>query len=279
MVCASNCFAYQGIMGMFKLEGNMWVQHLSLGSFTVTGNNEPAWFENGFQKVSGMNSSMHKVQFSAGFYTNCPYSLHLSYSNFANNLLKCGICIALYCTSGVITTSNIINNNSPLQYGIVRVALTGSYSISLCVFRENDNTLFYVESGFLSVSSCFIHHTGLYSVLTKAQTFNNSGIATCTFQLKFFKTLFCYADSPVNNTNSEEDTLDGTPFRTFPKDYSEGSASNFWMFSSILMVLVIIAGLYFHLVYSKHQDNSSPNTDKMKNEKNKGRYGVNPYKD
>ena len=54
--------------------------------------------------------------------------------------------------------ANIVHSNSPSQYGVVYVHGAVSKKIMYCIFKNNQNYLFYVNGGSLEVSHSFIDH-------------------------------------------------------------------------------------------------------------------------
>ena len=114
-------------------------------------------FYQGIQNVSNLNSSFNQNYANSGFYYFDPTSMNSIYCTFYNNSVKSNTCIQLLRKTGKIILSNFINNNSPLGYGVIFISSNGNYNMIECIFEKNYNTLFYVNTGLLTISNCIIN--------------------------------------------------------------------------------------------------------------------------
>jgi len=116
--------------------------------------------------------------------------------------------------------ANIVHNNSPSQYGVVFVSGAGSRKMMYCIFKNNQNTLFYIDSGSLEVSHSFIDHSGSFSTSTAVSTSNNNSFTNAiTYQLQFFDDLHCNADIPLIQRSLEETLRDEEEVRDIMSEY------------------------------------------------------------
>jgi len=201
MICANRCSCGASSSGhlayLIASQVNK-IDYLSVSncSHTTSG----IWsirLDNGNQRVDNTNSSMNNVIRVSGigfFYTS---SFTCSYCTFSNNKLSDGICIYFRTSSGIMTFSNIVHNNSPSGYGIVDV-FEGSPKMHYCIFQDNQNTLFSVRSGSLEVSHSFISYSGMLSTSTQVSMANNNSLSKReTYQIPFFNSHYCNADSTI----------------------------------------------------------------------------------
>jgi len=115
--------------------------------------------------------------------------------------------------------ANIVHNNRPSQYGVVLVYGAGSKMMMYCIFKKNQNTLFWVLSGSLEVSHSFIDHPSQSLSYGAVSTSNkNSFTNTITYQLQFFNSNHCNADIPIEQRSLEE-TIKRTIEDTFKMTY------------------------------------------------------------
>ena len=74
-----------------------------------------------------------------------------------------------------------------------------------CIFKNNQDTLFYVHEGSLEVSHSFIEHSSQSLSYGAVSTSNNNSFTnTITYQLQFFNSLHCYADIPLGQRSLDE---------------------------------------------------------------------------
>lgn len=98
--------------------------------------------------------------------------------------------------------TNIVHNNSP-SLGVVYGDGAGQKKLMYCIFQNNQNYLFYINSGFIEVSHSIIDHlSSLFSTNIAVTTEeNNSFFKSSTYQMKFFNSLFCNIDNPDRTTD------------------------------------------------------------------------------
>ena len=75
--------------------------------------------------------------------------------------------------------ANIVQNNSPSRYGVVYAREEGSRLMMFCIFKNNQDTLFYVHEGSLEVSHSFIEHS--------SQSLSYGAVSTlCSILIRLF---------------------------------------------------------------------------------------------
>jgi len=204
MVCANRCSCGLSNYGPFAYISASQTNHVeylsaSFCSHTFSGYRS-FWIQSGNQRVDSTNSSMNYVFQVSSIYIQSPSSFSSSFCTFSNNQASSNICIYIYSTSGtlLISYSNIVHNNSPTNYGVVSVyGSGGSKNMMFCIFQNNSNRLFYINSGSLEVSHSFIEHSSSFSSLTPVSTaINNSFMKRETYHIQFYNSLHCNTDFP-----------------------------------------------------------------------------------
>jgi len=233
MICANSCscgtcFSGGCNCGHFaSLSASQMnqVEYLSVSKCShTTSGKESISLYSGNQRVDNTNSSMNNAERVSGIDISSPSSFTSSYCTFSNNKVKYNTCIYFSSTSGTISMSyaNIVHNNSPsldiFSGGVVYVSGTGSRKMMYCIFKNNQNTLFFVYEGSLEVSHSFIDHTGTFSYKTSVSTStNNSFTNRITYQLPFFKLLYCFADNPISEATPARSYVEHSQIQTaFP---------------------------------------------------------------
>lgn len=91
-----------------------------------------------------------------------------------------------------MSSTNIVNNNSPNGNGVVFLAGGGSLKMLYCIFQNNQNYLLCLFGGSLEVSHSFIDHpTSFSATLSISTTMNNSFIRTQTYFIVYPGSQFC----------------------------------------------------------------------------------------
>jgi len=200
MICANRCSCgasssyHSGYLSASHLNQVEYLS-ISLCSHSATGYN-PIRVHSGNQRFDNTNSSMNSVYMVSGVCISSPTSCKSSHCTFSNNKASDWVFIDSISNSGSLSSANIVNNNCPNRYGVVY--LNGVLpTLDYCIFQNNQNTLFCVFSGSLEVSHSFISHSSSFSSLTSVSTsINNSLTNTITYEICFFTSYHCNADSP-----------------------------------------------------------------------------------
>ena len=171
--------------------------------------------ELGNQSYGNTNSSMNNGYRGSSISFSTQSSSTISHCTFSNNKVSERICLEFISASGTISMSytNIINNNSP-SYGVVTVSGAGSRKMMYCIFKDNQNCLFYVSGGSIEVSHSFIDHAlSSFSTSTSVTTDTNNTLTNqMTYQLQFFNSHYCNADTTFSTPlNTIEQILLGSP--------------------------------------------------------------------
>jgi len=197
MVCAHDCNAqYNNFARIDALNTNI-VEYLSIAACAISGGGYQSFRLNcGDQFVTNSNSSLNSALRYTGLFIVDPNSFICKYSTFSNNKATEYTCIYLSGKSGTITSSNIVHNDSPTGSAIVRSL--GNHYITFSIFYGNSHRLFIIESGTLSVSSCFISHSSTLTIGTFVSYTNNTNTYTNAYKIPFFNSYFCHAEIKIN---------------------------------------------------------------------------------
>jgi len=206
-ICANSCYTLlYGHFGILfsHLENEIFFLSVSNCSYSKSGF-FPVSFYDGFQKLFESNFSNNYAYSTSGIVIGNPQSLESGGCSFYNNSSLNDVCICFSRKSGTLSNSNIVKNNSPNTKGVIFVEENGDYIINNCIFKANDNSLMFVEKGFLTLSNCFISHHESITGNTAITITNCSETATSTYFQQFFQSFFCIVENPY---------VDPTPFRT-----------------------------------------------------------------
>ena len=195
-ICASKCFAlaYQHFAYLYSSQ----INQIELLSLALCSNSTAGYRSisilSGKQRVDYSNFSRNNAIKHSTIAFDHPDSLSSSFCTFSNNNVSENICIYFFICSGSLSFSNIVNNNSPSNYGIM-CSKQGSPKIQYCIFSQNENTLFCIFSGSLEVSHSYIFHHSDFSTSMAVLTSNNNTFSyKQTYQIQFFKSHYCNAD-------------------------------------------------------------------------------------
>jgi len=212
MICAFRCSSYNSRFSFLKASLENQVEYISVSNCSHDPSGfYPIYLSLGIQRVDYTNSSMNSARYYSGIGINSPAAFTSSHCTFSNNKASDGICVYFEHNSGSMSSANIVHNNCPSSsHGVVHVF--GAYIMSYCIFQGNQNLLFYIYSGSLSISNSFIDHSGFTSTGV-----NNSLTNTKTYQLQYFSSHYCNADIPIIKT--ELKTFDKTNTIPFSLKY------------------------------------------------------------
>jgi len=254
-ICANNCSASAGDHFAYLINSQInQVEFLSVSKCShTTSGNYPMVLEMGNLRVDNTNSSNNNAEQISGFGIQSPLSFTSSHCTLANNNVSSVICIYLHSTSGTISMSftNIIQNNSP-SYGVIYAYGAGLRKMMYCIFHNNQDTLFFLESGSLEVSHSFIDHSGSFSTSNAVSTLTNNTFSySMTYQIQFFDSLDCNADM-----KSIDRTIEQSPMRTNDSSNDSEYLFIYLMVCLLIIFLVIIIYYYVFIQYQKKDDDS-----------------------
>jgi len=213
MICANKCScgteAFIGQFSWLQASQENQVEFLSIlyCSDSISGY-QSIRLQTGYQRVDRTNSSMNNAKQVSGIISLSPLTSTCSHCTFSNNKVSQYVCLHFVSNTGTFSYANIVHNNSP-TYGVVFVN-GESPKMSFCIFQNNHNYLFYVDSGSLDVSHSLIYHSSssFSSNIAVSTATNNSFIESTTYQIQFFNSLHCNADIPL---------IDITPVKTYER--------------------------------------------------------------
>ena len=232
MICANSCSCGAQDSGHFAyivcINGNE-VEYLSVSNCW---NNSygfgPICLNSGNIRVDNMNSSMNQACQISGISVSYPSAFSSSHCTFSNNKVMEAICLAFFSFSGILPISyaNIVNNNSPLEYGVVTCKSTGSRKMMFCIYQNNSNYLFFVYHGSLEVSHSFIDHSlsSFSSSIAVSTETNNSFSYILTYQIQYYQSHHCNADIPL-----PQRTIDQSPMKSFQETASRTNQDTLMM--------------------------------------------------
>jgi len=196
MICANSCSCgayYYAHFARLQASQVNQVEYLSVSNCShTTSGYYSIWLSSGNQRVDNTNSSMNNANQVSGISIISPSSFTSSHSTFSNNKVSNSICIYFLSTSEIsMSYANIVHNNSPYSHGVVTV-FEAFPKMMYCIFKNNQNTLFYVYEGSLEVSHSFIDHSGSFSTSTSVSTSNNNSFTKGeTFFIEFLGSKYC----------------------------------------------------------------------------------------
>jgi len=226
MICANRCSCgadYSGHFAYIRASQIGQVEYLSVSNCSqILSGYYPIRTNSGNQRADNTNSSLNRAFWGSGILIDSPSSFSGSHCTFSNNNVSSSVCIYFISTSDTISmiNTNIVQNNSPDGWGIIVVNGGGSRKMMYMIFQSNENYLFYISGGSLEVSHSFIDHSSLLSYATAVSTTNNTFTNRMTYQIRFFDSLHCNADSPFIDA-SPILTIDQSPIRSLEKTIEE----------------------------------------------------------
>jgi len=196
MTCANRCSAsYYSHFAYLEASQTNLFEYLSISNCSHdTSGYHPIEFTHGNQRLDNTNFSMNKAYSGSGIDIDDPSLFKSSYCTFFNNNVSDSICIEFNSEIGIISKSfaNIVRNNSPKYYGIVYV-FVGISKMMYCIFKNNQNYLFFTNEGSLEVSHSFIDNSTLLfssSIEISTKT-NNSFMEIQTYFIEYYGSHIC----------------------------------------------------------------------------------------
>lgn len=275
MVCAFKCeskefqFAY-----LMATEINELI-FLSISSCSKNISNRLSLLlYNGKQRYDNTNSSLNKASEISSINIINPLEFSSSFCTFANNEVSDSICLYFQGVSNSMFCSNIVHNNSPKRYGVIR-GYTGFPKMISCVFAMNSDVLFWVTSGQFEIANCYISHCSIFSEYSAVTTINNNSFTKIhTLVIQFYNTLYCNTDpitlidTPLfTNIETHSITFQETPSITNEETHSSiPSINNNSVLWDLRVVVILISILFISFIsivlfkiWSAHKEISSSN--------------------
>ena len=240
----------------------------------------------GIQNLSNTNSSFNYNKEVSCIHIIEPNNFFSIYNTFYKNNAQNCICFYFIGNFGYIYNSNIISNHSPFL-GNVYIG-SGSYFLNECIFKDNNNSLFYINFGSLTLNNCIINQD-LLTITTNTKTqpqFNPLLISnTNSYILNHYNTQFIYSNelkicifnptpSLIISSSSLERTYPPIPTicRTYPpiptieRSYFSNSSflnnssnlnDSFLFFSSLSITSLIFIIIMIILIYNQKKISTS----------------------
>ena len=199
-ICASMCSALLGFQYGYVLStNNIETQNSFILSSIINSFFDESGYTlqltNGYQTISNYNSSKNLASHATCLRLSSGKFSKVIHSNFHSNHIKLHIIIdfEIYLNH-LLTLSNIINNTSP-TWGIITTMANGYVTVDHCIFFQNNNILFYIYSGGISVQNCILNHfnnsiTGNNVNLLTNNTITNLFLIE-TLNISLLNPLFC----------------------------------------------------------------------------------------
>ena len=152
-------------------------------------------------------------------------------------------------SNNIITNFNIVNNDSPYKNSGVIYFVNSQCSISNSILLNNQDILFYVESGNgqVKIENCVIFH--------KSQVYQGNIISfqvinqlTNTFLINHFNTYSCNSNLSPENSPTREQSLQPTSFNPFITPSSSSLPSNSSN-STIKIFTIFIISTFFIIIF------------------------------
>ena len=202
-VCGYQCYGYahgQLLYHYTKSTNKNQLFYLSINKCapnTLTTRHSSFWLYKGIQEISNINSSFNEVYHHSSLVVRDHYSFLMKYSNFYKNYVSHSSSLYLYSGNIFIQYNNFIGNNSPNQWGIF-FSTAIEVNLTDCIFSENLNFLFWVDSGKINLFNSFIdHNINIYN--SNYFEYNVLKQKTLTFPLIFFSTFNCKSVLKLND--------------------------------------------------------------------------------
>ena len=203
-VCANRCYSGNNQWYQFAL---IWVSNQAkniielqyLTTYLCNNNiNNYCSFNlvRGNMSLLNFNSSQNINKEYSGIYIYGPTILNSRYCTYFNNSVDQYRTIMLETTQSsdiIISCNNIINNNSPQNYGVI-TNWGGIYTFNNCIFYNNLNILFFVQSGELTIYNCKINHLGQNIFQGVVNNNDNFFFLTSSFNLLHLNTYLCFGN-------------------------------------------------------------------------------------
>jgi len=196
-ICAKNCsskvsnhFAYLGSNQI----NNVCYLSMTACSKTAIGHSSINVI-NGNQSINNNNMSLNIMKYVSGIYFGDTPFTEARFCTVYKNSVSEHVCIYYINAHGIFSFSNIIQNNSPKALGVVRL-YSGTLTMDQCIFSNNQNILFYVQTK-ITISNSFIYHSGtLTSGTVDLKT--NISLSFCqSLIMNYYQTNGCDADFPL----------------------------------------------------------------------------------
>jgi len=203
-VCSNKCSANTYQFAIFGATNSNMIEYVSITSCsTLQDGYESFRVYKGTQSIKSINSSRNKVIWVSSMVFSDGSSSFIFQSTFVNNSSSDCYCIYSSAISGIVRYINLIQNNSPSRYGVITV-WSGSAEYMYCIFLNNTNRLFYINSGSISFLNSFLYHLDSFG---SASTLNNSVVLTETFSQTFFSSYYCQTIHSICQTKHMDEQI------------------------------------------------------------------------
>ena len=150
-ICVNNCWSYWysfAFIGITNSINNLNSYNLLSINYCFNKNTissrtlEIVW---GNITVNNLNSTKNQCTYFSGLLIIWPSYSFCKFNLFFNNTVQENVCIYLNGNhSNFFEYNQLLFNNSPLKDGIIAI-MGGLYTFSNCLFKQNQNHLFYIR--------------------------------------------------------------------------------------------------------------------------------------
>ena len=209
-VCANNCFTRNGFnyqFGVFLIYNSILnkisLNYLSMNNCShVSSGTTSIELNYGNISINNFNSTKNNNLQYSSFRLYSPKKSYSIFCTIKDNFVSNNNNFLLEeSLNNIFLYFNIINNNSPNNYGVINIRNNANLIIEHCIFFKNLNYLFYLNSGELNIKDCKIFHD--LNSLGIISTNNISFIETNTFYLIHLNTLLCNGNNDKIYSNSK----------------------------------------------------------------------------
>ena len=203
-ICSSKSSASTFQFAYISTSDNNYVDYLSNSLCNNVNGDQTFIMYMGNQRIENANFSFNNGLKVSGIIINSSIICSSKFCTFSKNNVSERICMLFCYNSGTISYANIIQNNSPILYGVLTTWTGSSNQFLYCILINNEDTLFYVYSGMVELLHCCIFHQGNFSSSNQVTTNNNNSFTKqSTYIIRFFSSHHCITDTPeqIRNEN------------------------------------------------------------------------------
>ena len=194
----------------------IYISQLSINNspFADDPGSDVFWLNYGNHSINNLNSSNNPAQERSGLTISFSNILSINFCTFINNNPQkyCVLWFQGGNSDKSLQFSNIINSSSIFSHGVVWISNVGNHIFDSCIFYNNLNILFYIESNLLTIKNCKISHKIdkiIYgNINSQFQNIITINIKHPTINNFHFSTYFCFNDIILSsNENKRNEKL------------------------------------------------------------------------
>ena len=130
----------------------------------------------------------------SGPYFQSSNNLAFLYNTILKNNVTSDICLYFLSCNGIVESNNIVENNSPISFGVIHTFYS-PLTFSNCFFFNNKNQLFNSGGSTIIITNCHIFHENSISLTFINLYSDNLYSLTSTYHINHYETFFCLKNS------------------------------------------------------------------------------------